>query len=44
MVYTRIEPTRELEFDAELGPLSPHMTVTFEHAEGGTSGQRTGWR
>ena len=36
MVYTRVEPNREFEFDAELGPLSPHMRVTFEQAEGGT--------
>jgi uncharacterized protein YndB with AHSA1/START domain len=36
MVYTRVEPNREFEFDAELGPLSPHMRVTFEKAEGGT--------
>ncbi|MGH2660542.1 MAG: SRPBCC family protein [Actinomycetota bacterium] len=34
MVYTRVEPNREFEFDAELGPLSPHMRVSFEPAEG----------
>lgn len=36
MVYTRVEPNREFEFDAELGPLSPHMRVSFEPAKGRT--------
>jgi hypothetical protein len=36
MVYTLIDPNRAFEFDAELGPLSPHMRVTFEQTQGGT--------
>jgi Polyketide cyclase / dehydrase and lipid transport len=36
MVYTRVESNREFEFDAKLGPLSPHMRVTFEQVTPGT--------
>jgi carbon monoxide dehydrogenase subunit G len=31
-----IEPNRRIDFDADLGPISPHMSFAFERVEGGT--------
>ncbi len=31
---TGIEPNRRIDFDADLGPIAPHMSFAFERAEG----------
>jgi uncharacterized protein YndB with AHSA1/START domain len=34
--YTAVEPNRKIEFDAEIGPMRPRCSLTFEATEGGT--------
>ena len=34
--YTAVEPNRNIEFEATVGPITPTARLTFEHANGGT--------
>jgi hypothetical protein len=34
--YTAVEPNRNIEFEAMVGPISPTARLTFEQANGGT--------
>jgi uncharacterized protein YndB with AHSA1/START domain len=40
--YTAVEPNRKIEFDAEIGPMRPRGSLTFEAAGGGTKVTFTG--
>lgn len=34
--YTAVEPNRRIDFDAEIGPMRPNCSLTFEATDGGT--------
>jgi hypothetical protein len=34
--FTAVEPERQIEFDAEIGPMRPKCGLTFEQADSGT--------
>jgi carbon monoxide dehydrogenase subunit G len=34
--FTAVEPERKIEFDAEIGPMRPKCSLTFEQADSGT--------
>jgi len=34
--FTGVEPNRKLEFEAEIGPMRPKASLTFEQTDGGT--------
>ncbi len=34
--FTAVEPERKIEFDAEIGPMRPKCSLTFEPADSGT--------
>jgi hypothetical protein len=34
--FTGVEPNKKIEFEAEIGPMRPKASLTFEQADGGT--------